>query len=223
MLWSSSSVPLSLIYNCGPRWRASEDHCERWVPTEPRGSRLTATPMLRFSEDNILWESEGLDASRILILKSQILPRYCHVILDKESATYFVKVLRPINGEMTAVGYCGTCIILEETDSDSEVRIRGACLHVKSLQRSQSAVSILDYWDPLGMSQSNTEDNKLCIRAVFDSPIRAWKVDKLGSLPPSECDEYARYCEEEECPNIKAESLKGLYNLHLECGKSAIC
>ena len=222
MLWSSSSVPLSLIYNCGPRWRASEDHCERWVPTEPRGSRLTNTPLLRFSEDNQLLKADGLDASRIIILKSQILPRYCHVILIKEHVTYFVKVLRPINDEMTAAGYDGTCIILEESGVDSDLKIRGACLYVKSLQQSQSAVSTPENRDPLRMSQSNNEEDKPCIRAVFDCPIRAWKIDKLGPPPSSECDEYNRYCEEQECPVIEAESLKGLYNLHLECGKSAM-
>ena len=222
MLWSSSSIPLPLIYNCGPRWRASEDHCERWVPIEPRGSRLTNTPLLRFSEGNQLLEADGLDASRIIILKSQILPRYCHVILVKENVIYFVKVLRPINDEMTAAGYDGTCIILEKSDVDSEVKIRGACLYVKSLQQSQSAVSTPEIRDPLRMSQSNNEEDKPCIRAVFDCPIRAWKVDKLRSPPSSECDEYKRYCEEQECPVIEAESLKGLHNLHLECGKSAV-
>ena len=222
MLWSSSSVPLSLLYNSGPRWRASEDHCERWVPTEPRGSRLTDTPLLRFSEDNQLLEADGLDASRLIILKSQILPRYCHVILIKKNVIYFIKVLRPINDEMTAVGYDGTCIILEESGVDSKLKIRGACLYVKSLQQSQSAVSTLENQDPLRMSQSNNEVDKSCIRAVFDCPIRAWRVDKLGSPPSSECDEYKRYCEEQECPVIEAESSKGLYNLQLECGKSAI-
>lgn len=222
MLWSSSCVPLSLIYNRGPRWRACEDHCERWVPTEPRGSRLTDTPSLRFSEDNQLLEADGLDASRIIILKSQILPRYCHVILIKENVTYLVKVLRPINDEMTAAGYDGTCIILEETGVDSDLKIRGACLYVKSLQQSQSVVSTPENRDPLRVLQSDSEEDKPCIRGVFDCPIRAWKIDKLGPPPTSECDEYKQYCEEQECPVIEAESLKGLYNLHLECGKSAM-
>ena len=222
MLWSSSSVPLSLIYNSGPRWRASEDHCERWVPTEPRGSRLTDTPLLRFSEDNQLLEADCLDASRIIILESQILPRYCHVILTEENVTYFVKVLRPINDEMTAAGYDGTCIILENSDVGSEIKIRGACLYVKSLKQPQSAVSTPENRDALRMSQSNNERDKPCIRAVFDCPIRAWKIDKLGPPPSSECDEYKGYCEERECPVIEAESLKGLHNLHLECGKSAM-
>ena len=222
MLWSSSSIPLSLIYNCGPRWRVSEDHCERWVPTEPRGSRLTKTPLLRFSENNQILEADGLNASRMIILKSQILPRYCHVMLAKKNVVYFVKVLRPVNDEMTAAGYDRTCIILEKSAVESEVKIRGACLYVKSLQQSQSAVSTPENRDPLRMSQSNNEEDKPCIRAVFDSPIRAWKIDKLGLPPSSECDEYKRYCEEQECPVIEAESLKGLYNLHLECGKSAM-
>lgn len=50
MLLSFKTLPVSLFWNTGPRWKDQDNDCNQWIPIEPSKSALTMTPVMEVKE-----------------------------------------------------------------------------------------------------------------------------------------------------------------------------
>jgi len=236
ILWSSDYLPFSLMYNCGPRLRATDKHRERWVPTEPRGSRLTTYPLMRFADDDdaLCLVNDSEDNLPVFIqLNLQALPRYCFVVDTKRGTTYFVKTFRSVGDDPFVQEHCATILIIQRPDIiDSEdyterssmemlevgPKTRGACFHATSLQQSQGTTSTTSHYQISGIPLAALK-TYACVD--YDCPVRVWQVPRLGDIPRSELNEYEAFHKSESCSIFEGESLEKPYSLRVQLGKSA--
>lgn len=64
ILWSLGEIPLSLLYNAGPRVRADEPHKNRWIPLAPAETTISAEPALKVDKDGFSVDSHTADKAK---------------------------------------------------------------------------------------------------------------------------------------------------------------
>jgi hypothetical protein len=150
MLSGLPSLPMSLLYNTGPRMRHDKHDSNRWVPTLPSSERLTIDPAMSFNSDKtgLRMEHGGPTDSRTSVILVKPCVPFCSVIniLDRLTGReYEVKFCRSEDDELDMNQFQATCIILERTSSvagaATDVNLRGACLHVYRPEFTKSDVT----------------------------------------------------------------------------------
>ena len=228
ILWSSSTIPFSLLYNCGPRFEDEENHRDKWVPTEPKGSRLTNSPSMKWASDgHSLYLTSKKDETSPLAVIVQVdsLPLYCYLVDEESHKMYFVRAVRSKNDAIINVSHEAICIVIEPF-SDVEAsdgnryasqfasKTRGACLFVVSSKQSSTTPSEsheqhLD--QPLIYGRTS-------LTTIYDCPVRVWEVENAESIPESEEGAFVNQNGSVCCPILQCKIIKTGYKLHLETG-----
>lgn len=162
ILWSSSSIPLQLLYNSEQRLRPDEDHRERWLPLTPKGSNLTHGRSLQFIGDGeglqlMNWNIE--EPLTAVMMKTQAVPRYCFVLDSNAHKIYFVEAIRSKCDELSPRRFQAVCIIIDRpviTDQtkeasrettieplDEDPEVPGACFYV-ALSTERASASVIE-------------------------------------------------------------------------------
>ena len=231
ILWSSTTIPFSLLYNTGPRLKDNKNRRDRWVPTVPKGSRLTKSPSIKFAEGGhsfCLTMGEVETQPLALIAEVDSLPLYSYMLDIKSDIKYFVKAIRSVNDIMDPVTHQAICIVIERLSEEEggaldqsapkfAQRTRGACLHLTSM-RSSSTIT------PEGHARGSTQpsetlpNNRTILETIYNCPMRIWEMNVTGSIPESEISAFEKQDRSIGCPTIQCKSLRPGYELHLETG-----
>ncbi len=226
ILWSSSTIPFSLVYNSGPRCKDRESRRDRWVPTVPQGSRLAKSPSMKFTEDGLsfaLIVTNSKTQPLAVIAEVVSLLPFCYLLDSESDKTYFVKAIRSANDAMDIVTHQGICIVMEnllsaEGDVDQSARNiasrnRGACLFVTSRKSSSTLIpkSRAHLFDTLA-------HNGIILSTIYDCPVRVWEVNNTEAVPESEISAFENRDGCNGCPTIQGKRLRPGYELHLETG-----
>ena len=224
ILWSSSTIPFSLLYSSGPRLKNGDSHRDRWVPTVPKGSRLTKSPSMRFTEDGLSFALTMTNAKTqplAVIAEVDSLPPSCYLLDSERDKTYFVKAIRSANDTTDLVAHQGICIVMEnfpgaeegDVDQYAKTRNRGACLFITSRKSSSTLTpeSRAHLFDTLAY-------NGVILGTMYDCPIRVWQVNNTEAIPESAISASENRDGLNGCPTIQCKSLKPGYELHLETG-----
>lgn len=231
ILWSSTTIPFSLLYNTGPRLKDGDNRRDRWVPTVPKGSRLTKSPSMKFAEGGhsfCLTVGEVETQPLALIAEVDSLPLYSNMLDIESDKRYFVKAIRSVNDITDPVTHQAICIVMEQLPEEEgggfdqyaskfARRIRGACLHVTSMRSSSTTI-------PEGHARGSTQssetlpNNRTILATIYNCPMRIWEVNATGSIPESETSAFEKQDRSIGCPTIQCKSLRPGYELHLEIG-----
>ena len=232
ILWSSEKIPFSLLYNKRLGVDDGGSHRDRWVPTVPKGSKLTRNPSLKFAEDgrsfrlvDITTETQPLAA----ITEVKSLPPYCYLSDEQNDKVYFVKAIRSVKETMDSQTQQAICIILEPISPSRRGRyalnvtpsIRGASLFVKSLNLSSRMTPGSRTQHPVQHSEHRTYE-KTVLRTIYDCPVRMWEVKDTSSISRSEMKTFENQGGPPDCPTIQCTMLTGDYEMHLETGNCSL-
>ena len=228
ILWSSSMIPFSLLYNSGPRFEDGENQRDKWVPTEPKGSRLTNSPSMKWASDghSLYLSTNKFETPPLaVIVQVDSLPLYCYLVDDENNKMYFVRAVRSKNDAINNVSHEAICIVIEPFP-DSEVKYgnrsasqlalksRGACLFVIS---SKQTSTIASENHEQHLDQPSRCD-RISLTTIYDCPVRAWGVENAESTPESEKHALENQNGSVCCPILRCKTLKTGYELHLETG-----
>ena len=232
ILWSSSVIPFSLLYNTGPRLKEGESHRDRWVPTVPKGSTLTNRPSMKFADDGCsfcLSTLENEDPPLAVTAQIGSLPLYCYLLDTKSEKTYFIKAVRSENDALVSVTHQAICIVIEpfvetkrglvdQSSSKATKKTRGACLFVTSKSLTPRKLATLPL-NQTGPSETDAHTHRTThLSTVYDCPLRIWEVNNTESTPESESSAFESQGRPISCPTIECEVLEPNYELHLETG-----
>lgn len=199
ILWSSSAIPLSLLFNTGPRYKNSQSHRDRRVPTVPKGSELTKRPSMKSAKDGhsfSLAVTGDEDQPIAMIAQVDSLPRYCYLQDAPSGKVYFVTSVRSAEDTTGTIPHQAIYIIMEplpsmeraNTEKHSRTvgsKNRGACLFVTA--EKSSSTSILESQERLSMQPSQARKSETTVLStVYDCPVRIWEVDNANCVPESE-------------------------------------
>ena len=120
MLWSSRSVPFSLLYNSGPRLRSNKAHKGRWIPTEIRGSILSQEPKMTFIEEGLLLDTASDASPDIFLLGARIVPYYFFMRDRSSGEGFFISALREPEDAIDEETFEATCIALNKHNERSQ-------------------------------------------------------------------------------------------------------
>ena len=231
IIWSSSKIPFSLLYNTGSRSKDSEGLRDRWVPTVPKGSELTKSPSMKFAEDGHSFRLAVAKDERqplAMIVYVDSLPLCCYLLDTESEKTYFVKPIRSVNDTMNTIIHQEICIIIEpflradREDVDHHTLTfapgtRGVCLFVTS-RKSLCTTT------PERREQSSTQPSKTptyeknVLSTVYDCPVQIWEVNDTASIPETEVSTFKDQDGQAGCPTFHCAMLRQDYELHLETG-----
>ncbi len=231
ILWSSSTIPFSLLYNTGPRLIGSKSPRDKWVPTAPKGSRLTESPSMKFAADGRtfrLTTEKNETQPLALIVQGDSLPPYSYLLDTKSEKMYFVKALRPVNDAVDAVPHQAICVVIEpflgaeRRDGDEPApkvgpRSRGVCLSVTSIRPSSTMTPESPAQRPAQLWRALPSD-KPFLSTIYDCPIRIWEVNDTESIPESEKVTFENSERPMTYPTARCKTLSTGYELHLETG-----
>ncbi|KAI1141814.1 hypothetical protein F5Y05DRAFT_373862 [Hypoxylon sp. FL0543] len=156
ILSSSPAIPLSFFYNRGPRYLENEDHRDRWLPAAVKGSHLSHRPLLNVKEDCLYVNANDTGLKPIILLPPTKLDGTCTLVTRDKLPICNVEVHRS-NDDRFRVDrsrYVATGILLEKDIRVYHGQIRGACVHVTSVEDESS-------------------DNPIGLSVVYDCPITA--------------------------------------------------
>ena len=231
ILWSSSVIPLSLLFNTGPRYKDSQSHRDRWVPTVPKGSELTKSPSMRFAKDGhsfYLTATGDEDQPIAMIARFDSLPRYCYLQDAQSGKVYFVRSVRSVEDTTVTIPHQAMCIIMEPLPSMERaktekhsltvgVKKRRACLFVTS--EKSSSTSTPEGQERLSIQPSQARKSETTVLStVYDCPVRIWEVDNVNCIPQFEMVMLESRDSMVECPILECTTLKPDYDLYLETG-----
>lgn len=231
ILWSSSVIPLSLLFNTGPRYKNSQSHRDRWVPTVPKGSELTKKPSMRFAKDGhsfYLAVTGDEDQPIAMIAQVRSLPRYCYLQDAQSGKVYLVKSVRSVEDTTVTIPHQAICIIMEPLPSMERantkkhsltvgLKHRGACLFVTSEKLSSTSTTGSQERVSLQPSQARKNETTV-LSTVYDCPVRIWEVDNANCVPESEMGMLESRDSMIGCPILECTTLKPDYDLYLETG-----
>ena len=231
ILWSSEKIPFSLLFNTGSRINDGESHRDRWVPAEPKGSKLNQSPSLKFAEDGRSFCLTDINAeSQPLTVTAQVdsLPLYCYLLDTQDRKTYFVKAIRSAKDTMSIATQHGICVVMDPLSLAQKKPIdhyatniapftRGACLFVTSrtcLSKTRPGVSEQHPMPPL---PTHTQEKHL-LSTTYDCPVRIWEVKDTRCIPRSESRGLHIHGGLSSCPIIQCAIMTPGYEMHLETG-----
>lgn len=194
LLRSLPGVPLSLLYNDGPR--ANGEHRNRWLPLHPSRVHLAPRPCMA-------WTKRGLELSEppsyttlLLIqpgLSSSNVPDNLILNSNPHHYRYRVQFIRPENNRPLKTHSVATCFLIEGgvIQDDAAIRagseLRGACLQISEM------VEECDCEEYRGSSLIHSDQckRKARLSAVYDCPVRIWLVQEAeGQIP---CEELSSW------------------------------
>lgn len=217
ILWSGRYIPLSLLYNDGPRLNPGKNCRERWVPSTPRGIVLRQLPRLEFAGDGLLLPAfEESEHTNMVLFNSLYINSYTYMVDARRGKTYLVKAIRADVDELQTESSVATCCTLEKVEEGvTEAELKGACLLISELKRISGDPS-----ENFGWSRGGSSTSPLRLVAIYDCPIRAWEVKQTGTVPISEQEEYQSLykTEAETAPIVQVEYLKGQWELIVQTG-----
>jgi hypothetical protein len=107
---SCDELPLSLLFNSGPRLPNSEPPENGWIPSEICGDRLTATPIMAQTSSGFVLANEpddtldSLESLYIFLLGSSVPFARAFCLQDtRNGMEYFVQIRRPLEHRSSAV------------------------------------------------------------------------------------------------------------------------
>ena len=178
MLFSFKELPVSLLFNTGPRYRHNQDHLNRWLPVVPSDNSLDSTPTMRFTNTPI----RGLLIDRtstttdllVFIISPPILdPSTFLLRVAGSEFSHIIDCDRPEADEFDTTKFSSTCIMFRKsTDQAVAASTRGACFHV---------------------SKAHESDNSY-LHLIFDCPLRVRRytmhsdAQDLGSVLAADLD-----------------------------------
>jgi len=172
-------VPLSLLYNQGPRDRSNELHYDRWVPTLPLGSFLTSTPLLNMAREGLtlLYEPLISETGPFLIRIDSPIPKQCgSFLLDVDSKRYLVQLRRDPDDKLDPTCYSGCYIVLEKDYRPKYPSpTRGASLLVESTMDPVTTGECLNE----SLFKSRKSHSHVHIQTIYDCPLEI-KADELN-------------------------------------------
>jgi hypothetical protein len=130
MLGAGSILPLSILYNRGPRLRPTETHMGRWIPTFPSRDPLAEVPTLRFDQaQNLLLRSDdialGLRPEFLLPMGPATLDKE-FVLTDGDGNRWFIKLEREEHDEFDTETYNYPAFII----SHDETSVQACCIRI---------------------------------------------------------------------------------------------
>ncbi|KAF2499922.1 hypothetical protein BU16DRAFT_534567 [Lophium mytilinum] len=198
-LWSvGPKLPVSLLYNTGPRSRCGQDHANRWVPTEPSASHLNQ-PSMELTEDSLSLSSRdhALNESTLLYVNMSMDIRFRNIVIRDliTGIQYRVEIYRKEDDSIDFGKYASFCVLIERTFCKDAVPqcgdIRGACL--------------LTDWTPEIHRASNALP--VLMNARYDCPLKLQVCDSLNTHV-GQVDEY----------HVLGQSILGPWQLHIDAG-----
>ena len=228
ILWSSDSIPFSLLYNTGPRLKDGKNIRDKWVPTVPKGSRLANSPSMKWAVDGrSLCLTTQDDETPPLAVTAQVdsLPLYCYLIDDGSDQMYFIKAVRSDIDAVSTVNHEAICVIIESSSSgtargsnlDYASKLHGACFFVVSSKQSATLTSPSPERSQVQHSET-LENHRLSLTTVYDCPVRVWAVEDVESVPESEKGAVESLDGPVCCPIVRCRGFTTDYELHLETG-----
>ncbi|OCL11793.1 hypothetical protein AOQ84DRAFT_437454 [Glonium stellatum] len=162
ILLSLDDLPVSILYNHGPKEAHNTNHKNRWLPSAPGPSFIYAYPtMKRVSEGFFLSSAQVELQSRALavyLLDLEISRMGRFILRDPEiefEAT--IEICHPSNDEFILEPNCSTFIIIDIHDAFDwqlkNLEPKGACLKASNV---------------------STVQPKSTVKAVYNCPIRIW-------------------------------------------------
>ena len=140
MLWSCEVLPLSLLYNSGPRMRHTMNHKNRWVPAVPSRYLLEEAPLMYFDNNkNLVLESKRMAQGPrpIIFLLGKCLsrPERESVLRGPDGEYWKVEDHRSEEDCLDLSQFQATCFIIKKRP-DSKVA-ECACLHILQINEGE--------------------------------------------------------------------------------------
>ena len=231
ILWSAEKIPLSLLFNTGPRFDDGESHRDRWVPAKPTGSELTQNASLKFAEDgrSLCLTDMDVDSPLLTVIaQAHSLPLYSYLLDTGSGKTYFVKAFRSVDDTMDIITQQGICIVMDSSPPAQSNQIdldgmqigpstRGACLFVMSRNYLSSTTPGVSTQPPTPPLPTHTQEKNV-LSTIYDCPVRIWEVKDTACIPKSEVRELHIHGGPSSCPIIQCAILTPGYEMHLETG-----
>ena len=231
IIWSSGKIPLSLLFNTGPRFDDGESHRDRWVPAIPKGSKLTESPYIKFAEDGrsfCLTCIASPDQPLTVIAQADSLPLYSYLLDTENDKIYFVKAIRSVKDTMNIVTQQGICIVMDPLPHAQRkhidhyptkvgTTIRGACLFVMSRSCPSTTTPGVLSQHPISPLPTHTHERDVW-STIYDCPVRIWEVKDTRCIPSSVMGELLTHGGPSSCPTIQCAMLTPGYEMRLETG-----
>jgi hypothetical protein len=218
ILWSGRYVPLSILYNDGPRINPGKNYRERWIPSTPRGNTLKPSPKLEFVADGLLLPSLKAEEHTTMVLsKCLYINGYCFMVNAERQKVYLVKAVRADPDEFQTDSNVATCCIFEKADSSlhngDSPELKGTCLSITDMKRQ-----VYDSLEDPKVLEKGSSKASIRLVAIYDCPIRVWEVERSGMIPASERKEYELLYKTEPAPIVQIECLKSQWEVILQTG-----
>ncbi|KAI1387775.1 uncharacterized protein F4822DRAFT_407559 [Hypoxylon trugodes] len=130
ILSSCPTIPLSFVFNRGPRYRETEHHPDRWLPVAVSGDYLSLKPSLTVHDRSLQTDSGDLQPMLLLPL---IRLDGTHSIITKGNVFICNIEAHRCSGDRFQVdggSHFAMCILLEKDINKFYGKIRGACVHI---------------------------------------------------------------------------------------------
>jgi hypothetical protein len=157
ILWSLEQLPVSILYNDGPRLAANKQHANRWVPTRRSTCTLSEDCPMKLSTGGIEVKN-GKPGSPLLIILRPSLPihtksfsifwtRNNHGVLGSDGLSNAGVILEvtlcsPLDDEMVSGEFEASCLLIEHYNfipDEQSIRWRGACLQINTLEHTRNS------------------------------------------------------------------------------------
>jgi hypothetical protein len=214
VLKSIDVLPLTLLYNHGPRAREDEDHDYRWLPLYPSTEQVDVASTMAWKDDGLHFEGQGywLDKDgvvqgpsgediRLFRLDPLTANAYELILTSKsrsgqEEDEWRVKFLRPLNGKMTRDDFVSSALVFER----SEIRgreLRGACLQVSKAYQDCSCPKDDDEFGLPLRHLNDCRKQELRLECTYDCPVRVQSCKEgepePGDVPRAHCRRRLSY------------------------------
>jgi hypothetical protein len=134
MLYNLNSLPLSLLFNTGPRLQPHKNHTDRWVPTFPSPCTLDAEHHLTVNENSLSYTYSPGGSVFLVEVDLDIVKGHTTFVIDLptgkgiESSTYAIEMNRDQNDQMcNSSSFQKGILILHNWGHDDKIGL-GACL-----------------------------------------------------------------------------------------------
>ena len=209
LLWNvGSKLPLSLLYNTGPRINEEKDSPNRWVPQEPSASPLMQKPSMKLSERSL--SVSGKDTAEtgsiLLVVQSRLDHRLQNIQVCDSHAQKMHEVFfhRMSEDALETEEYASFCILVEghsyTDDTANALETRGACFLI-----TRSSTHTGD----------SPESRVQHIRARYDCPLRIRSHDLSGETTSAPA-ETTLALESEDGGSFNAETISTPWELKVE-------
>lgn len=132
---AGKSLPLSLMFNDGPRYNPTDNHRNRWLPISISANILTSVCQLQITHAHLSTCITGADKKTLSFYWTDtVLPWRTNQYLKDTSGNVFLldESLDLDDDNFATDGYCGTCFIIERSSRKAGSKIlRGACFYVR--------------------------------------------------------------------------------------------